>query len=136
MKYKYSQDWDTFHREITRIKQTLINNSYSNTLVDQEINKYLDQQFTSKDKHKYNTIPIYYHNQMHSNYKIDERILKEIAINNTNCINGNDKLNLIIYYKNKQTSNLIMKNNCLPPHHPYNKPNLYMPFLVPCHILR
>ena len=48
---------------------------------------------------------------MNSNYKIDERVLKSIIKSNTRCTNENDKIKLIIYYKNQRTSNLIMKNS-------------------------
>ena len=48
---------------------------------------------------------------MYSNHKIYENILKEIVFNITKCINPNDKLKLIVYYKNKKSSNLVIKNN-------------------------
>ena len=40
-----------------------------------------------------------------------------MVYNNTNCTNLNDELSLLIYYKNKIASNLIIKNNMLssPP---------------------
>ena len=68
---------------------------------------------------------------MHPNYKIDEKVLKEIVYNNTKCINPNDKLNLIIYYKNRKSSNLIMKNNMSPPKPPMQNTNLIYAFVCP-----
>ena len=44
--YKYSQTWDSFHNEMLHIKQTLINNNYSNSTVDEEIAKYLNKIFS------------------------------------------------------------------------------------------
>ena len=44
-------------------------------------------------------------------YKVDERVLKNILAVNITEISPDTKLNLIIYYKNTKTSNLIMKNN-------------------------
>ena len=129
--YKYSQNWETFHNEIQRVKQVLINNNYSNSLVDYEINKFLEKQFSPCNQQQRNNIPIYYHNQMHTNYKLDERVLKEIVYNNTNCINPNDKLNLVIYYKNKTTSNLIIKNNISPPLPPMQQSRLIYEFSCP-----
>ena len=129
--YNYSQNWQTFHNELEHIKQMLINNNYSNSLVDHEIHKYLDNKFSQSNHEKHNSIPIYYHNQMHSNYKIDERVLKEIIHNNVNCINQQDKINLIIYYKNKTTSNLIMKNNMSPPPPPLQQTHLIYEFQCP-----
>ena len=58
---------------------------------------------------------------MHSNYKIDENVLKEMVSNNTICTNPNDRLKSIIYYKNKKSSNLVIKNNMSPPKPPNAK---------------
>ena len=130
--FKYSQTWDSFHNEIQRIKQMLINNNYSNTLVDHEINKYLDKSFSPTPNHsEQNIIPIYYKNQMHPNHRIDENVLKEIVSNNTKCINPNDKLKLIIYYKNRKSSSLVMKNNMSPPKPLMQNTNLIYAFICP-----
>ena len=51
---------------------------------------------------------------MHQNYKKDERILKEIINRNIKCIENDNKLKLIIYYENKKTSNLVIRNNPMP----------------------
>ena len=59
-------------------------------------------------------LKIYYENQMHQNYKLEERIIKDLIYENTKCVNPQEKLTLIIYYKNLKTSNLIMKNNPSP----------------------
>ena len=45
---------------------------------------------------------------MSPSYKTDEKILMNIVKNNTRCT---DKLELVIYYKIKLTSQLIMSNN-------------------------
>ena len=129
--YRYSHDWQTFHNEIERVKQMLINNNYSNSLVDFEINKYLDKLFADSNHQTRNNIPIYYHNQMHSNYKIDERVLKDIIYNNINCRDPQDRINLIVYYKNKTTANLVMKNNMSPPPPTLQQTNLVYEFKCP-----
>ena len=48
---------------------------------------------------------------MNIDYKVDERIIREIVANNIKTKKENEKLNLLIYYKNKKVSNLLMKNN-------------------------
>ena len=48
---------------------------------------------------------------MSPSYKIDEKILMNKVKNNTRCTDDNDKLELVIYYKSKLTSQLIMSNN-------------------------
>ena len=52
---------------------------------------------------------------MHSNYSIDERVLRSIVKDKIKCTQDNTGLKLIIYYRNRKTCNLIMKNSCLPP---------------------
>ena len=51
-------------------------------------------------------------------YKIDEKILKNIIKNNTLCTNNNETLELVAFYKSKQTSQLIMTNGGLSTHLP------------------
>ena len=48
---------------------------------------------------------------MSNSYKTDERVLKEIVVRNVSCVNDNDELKLIIYYKNKRVNQLIINNN-------------------------
>ena len=45
--YEACSSWDLFHKEINRTRQALINNGYSNTGIDEEINKYLNHAATS-----------------------------------------------------------------------------------------
>ena len=47
---------------------------------------------------------------MSNSYKTDERVLKEI-VRNFSCVNDNDELKLIIYYKNKLVNQILMNNN-------------------------
>ena len=68
---------------------------------------------------------------MHPNYKIDERVLKEIVYNNIKCNDPNDKANLIIYYNNRKSCNLIMRNNLAPPKPMLDCTNLVYAFTCP-----
>ena len=56
-------------------------------------------------------IKLFYRNYMSTGYKTDERIITGIVNRNVTPVNQDDKVKLIIYYKNRKTSNLIMKNN-------------------------
>ena len=47
-------------------------------------------------------------------YKVDESILNRIIHKNITPKNVSDKIYLRIYYSNAKTSNLILKNNCIP----------------------
>ena len=113
--YKVSQTWQQFHIEVNQIKQILINNNYSNQTVDKHIDQFIYNKIEPTNNLPQNSIPLYYKNQIHSNYKLDERILKSIVKNYTSCNQNNTKLNVIIYYRNIKTCNLVMKNSCLPP---------------------
>ena len=62
-----------------------------------------------------NIVHLYYKNHMSSAYKEDERAIKKIIKENVQPTDPEAELKLTIFYKNKRTSSLIMKNSCLPP---------------------
>ena len=72
--------------------------------------------------YKINTVPpppsqqtyiklFFYRNQMHYNYKSDEKILKPLIFRNILPTDTNKKIKLTIYYNRFKTSNLVIKNN-------------------------
>ena len=111
--YKITENWQEFHIELQHIKQMLVNNNYSNTKIDTLINTFIQQKQVQRNtmQSSKNSIQIYYNNQMHQNYVIEERVIKDIIKNNTKTIDPTQKLNIIFYYKNPKCSNLVMKNN-------------------------
>ena len=68
---------------------------------------------------------------MHKNYKLDERVLKELIKNNTQCVDENSNINIIIYYKNWKTCNLVLKNNPAPKPDPIQQHNVIYEFKCP-----
>ena len=56
---------------------------------------------------------LFYQNQMGPAYKKDEHVLCDIVRRNVSTVNAQDKLQLLIYYRNKKTSNLVMMNNLI-----------------------
>jgi len=56
-------------------------------------------------------LKIYYANQMNCQYKKDEKVLRDIMKRHLKTMNNNDHLQLNVYYSNKRTSSLLMKNN-------------------------
>ena len=68
---------------------------------------------------------------MHANYKTDEKVLKEIVKNHVKCTDNNYKINLIVYYRNKKTSNLVIKNNLSPPKPYFQNTDLVYAFKCP-----
>ena len=59
-------------------------------------------------------IKFFYRNQMHYNYKSDEKILKTLIDRNILPTDPNKKIKLIIYYNKFKTSNLVIRNNSSP----------------------
>ena len=56
-------------------------------------------------------IVVYYQNQMHCNYKNDEKVLKDIINHNVKPTSNQEELDIIVYFKNLKTEDHIMKNN-------------------------
>ena len=109
--YRVSTTWSNFDTEIKHIKQTLINNNYPNRIIDYEINRFLNKKFSNITENQNNktTLKIFYNNQMHNNYKQDERIIKSLVTDNIVC-NPDYSIQIIFYYKNLKSSNLVIKN--------------------------
>ena len=132
--YKISSTWSEFHTELNHMKQRLINNNYSNKMVDIQIDKFLKLKFTvseSDKKQRKTPLTLYYQSQTHPNYKTEKRILSNIVHSNTKCIDSDKKLKIIFYYKNKKTTNLVMKNNLMPPLQPLEQTNVIYKFTCP-----
>ena len=85
--------------EFNRVKQLLVNNGFTNTEIDQEIHKQLNKQHTQQttDSTPDKTHVIYYKNHMNSQYKTDEKILKDILRKNIKCNRDDEHLRVNIY---------------------------------------
>jgi hypothetical protein len=68
---------------------------------------------------------------MSAAYKEDERALQQIIRRNVRCNEENDRINVIIYYKNSLTSNLIMNNNPIKKKCPLQQTNVLYEFSCP-----
>ena len=118
---------EIFHNCITKLKQSFVNNGYSNECFDKTLQKYL-RVTASKSEQPVEAPPttheVFYKNQFNNSYKIDERIMKDLIYNNVKCTNENEKLKLIIYYSSSATASLISKNNQSPPPPSLQRTNL------------
>ena len=57
--FKILQNWIDFHNEIKHIKQTLINNNYKISMVDQQNNNFINNHYTNNNNNNNETsIPI------------------------------------------------------------------------------
>ena len=123
-----SSDRKDMFIEIDRAKQILINNGYSNSIINAEIRKFLNQDTSLKAIVTGVTYNLYYKNVMHSNYRADEISIKRIITSNVILKNNNNKINVIVYYKTKRTKQLIMKNNQGPKVRDLSKARLVYDF--------
>ena len=80
-------------------------------IVDQCIESFLQSKSRQNSRVEKAKIVEYYQNQMHCNYKKDEKVLKDIIKHNVKPTNNQEELDVIVYYKNLKTRDLIMKNN-------------------------
>ena len=110
--YKISSSPESFRTETERLKQIFANNNYPMKMIDTCINNFLnkntDQRINEEPKTK---LTIYLENQMNNQYLKDEKVIKDIIKTNVKPTESNEELELIIYYKNLKTKNLIMKND-------------------------
>ena len=125
----HCSNWSTVHEELDRTTQVLVNNGFSNNEVNKAINRHLDRWYvahdpdtTPKDTTPTDTTPtdtiptgqkvrLFYRAYMSSQYKQDERALRKIIDSCVKTTNKDDRLDLTIYYKNKKTHNLLLRNS-------------------------
>ena len=100
--------WNNTHQELERITQVLINNGYENTEVNTAIRRAIDKWYKKEDPEKTSKILLYYKNIMSTEYKTDERIIKDIVQHHVKPTNEEDCISLIIYYNTKKTSQLLI----------------------------
>ena len=104
--------YEYFQSEMSRVKQVLVNNSYSNKMIDKTIKSFLEKvNKTETTEENAERVDLYYKNIMNTAYKVDEQVLKKIIKDNVKCTNANSKLNIVIYYNNKKTKSMVMRNN-------------------------
>ena len=131
--FKISQNWKDFHEEVVHIKQLLINNNFSNKMVDNQIKKFLDNTLSPKaqKQEKKNPVIIYHQGQTHNNYKLDEKVIEDIVEKNIKCTDNNQKIKIIFYYKNRKSANYVMKNNLSPSPTNLQQTNVIYKFTCP-----
>ena len=111
--YSVSSSWDLFNAEITRMKQILVNNGFPNSIVDTEIRTVMNNIRNQHQNQNCDKIKVFYCNQMNNNYKTDETVIKNIITKNVVPKKLSTKLDIVIYYKNRKTNQMVMTNNIL-----------------------
>ena len=109
--------WNEVHRELDFITQQLVDNGYSNHDIQCVTKKTLDQWYNQQnrpdDGRQKKEIKLHYRNFVRRNYKRDEAVFREVINNNVSATDPDSVVSLIIIYRNRKTSQLIMKKS--PP---------------------
>jgi hypothetical protein len=100
--YNVSTTWLEFSQEIDRVKQLLTNNNYPMNLIDTTVNSFLSQRMNEQDSDKSSYIDIYFKNQMTSNYKQNEKQLRDAIEKTMSPSDPTEKVKLNIYYQNRK----------------------------------
>ena len=111
---KLTTEKEEFLLELKRAKQILVNNGFSNTMVNNEIKWFLRRSVEQRPVEPIEVHRLFYQNFMNSGYRQDEEAIREIVTNNIKTKDANNKIKLIIYYKTRKTSQYFMKN-CISP---------------------
>ena len=108
----HSNTWKQVHEEIERSTQVLINNGFSEKDINR-LTKIIDSWYNSKQKdEKKEEIKIFYKATFSTAYEEEEeRVIRQIVKRNIKPSDPDKQLKLIIFYKTKKTSHLLLKNN-------------------------
>ena len=110
-----SSSWEVFENEITKVRQMLVNNGYSNRFLDRHIKSFMTKIQISRQPldgaSKTKIHRLLFKNQYHDNYLQDEFVLKKIIRDNVKPRAFDEKVTLNIYYKSVKSSNLVMRNS-------------------------
>ena len=121
-------DRTAFLSEINRSKQILVNNGYSNQMIDTEIKKFLRRDSAEVPSPTGSVHKVFYMNFMNPKYQKNEAAIRRIIKDNVRTVNPNDRLQLILYYKSTKTRDLIVKNNLSPKLRELARTNLIYDF--------
>ena len=106
--------WNDVHQELENITQQLVNNGYANKDIQRVTKTTLDHWYAEEDNNAEDSkrkIKLFYKGFMHKDYKKDEAIMRKIVSSNGAATDPDSEIDLIIYYKNKRTSQMLMKNS-------------------------
>ena len=99
-------------KELDFVAEQLVDNGYSNRDINRITRCTLNQWYAPEEQSEENRkIKLFYKNQMHAEYKKDEAIIRHIINQNIAVTDPESEISLIIYYQNKRTSHLLMKNS-------------------------
>jgi hypothetical protein len=96
---KYSSTWSDFHSEVNRLRQTFVNNSYPQHLIDRIIRDRLDKHMTGTQTESSNDITFYVKLGILSTFRQDEKNLASVVHRHVRSTDPDRKIKLIAYFK-------------------------------------
>lgn len=104
--------WESLHRELEHVRQMLVNNGYTNRDVDDVIRIMLDRhRGEERQRPKQDKIRVFYRNVYTHAYKKDEKVIRDIILQNCKPVDDNKVIEPVIYYNNRSACSLVMRNN-------------------------
>ena len=113
--YTVCSTWELFHSEVSHIRKLLVNNNFPIGLVDETVKKFVDNKFQNNANADNATteqqqITLYYRNQFTSNYKAEERTLKQLVRRHVEPSDPNSRVTLSVFYRNRKLRHILMNN--------------------------
>jgi len=108
--YHISSNWELFTVEVDRIKQLLTNNNFPMDIIDSTVQEFVNRLNSDNPPTTNNKIKLYYESQMCSNYKIEEKQLRNIINSNVKPNIEDTVISLEIFYRNRKLRNLFIRN--------------------------
>ena len=102
--------WESFHSEVQRIRNLLVNNNCPIKLIDFEVQRFLNEKFEGHHPRRADLISFFYRNQYSSTAKIDEYNLKRSVARNVQPISPEKSISIQVYYKNVKLRSLFISN--------------------------
>ncbi|KAG0719430.1 hypothetical protein GWK47_050488 [Chionoecetes opilio] len=103
--------WQLMHKEIERSTQVLINNGFSERDINRQTKKIMENWYNPSATRKSQDITIFYRDFFSTAHQEEERIIPQIVNRNVKPADQERRIKLHIYYKNKNTSNLLLRNS-------------------------
>ena len=108
----HCSSWTDVHKELDFVSQQLVHNGYSNKDVQRITRRTLNQWYAQEQqREEKRKIKLFFRNFTNAKYKKDETIIRWIIADNVAVTDPDSEVDLIIYYQNKRTSQLLMKNS-------------------------
>ena len=94
--------------------------------IQEEIKKRMDKFVHNRENEgeQEKVIKLYYRNYINTAYKTDEKVLRDFIRRGVTPVEENTRVDLLIYYKNYRTSNLVIRNNVNGKNRPLDKCNV------------